>query len=79
MWLILFVFEFYEGSVMVSVSLLGKSSETYLTQYYDPKFIQIVFVAESFVFATGWCSIVKIVWQLVLLKVFTSSQGQRIC
>ena len=38
---------------MVSVSLLGKSSETYLIQYYDPKFIQIVCVAESFIFATG--------------------------
>ena len=38
---------------MVSVSLLGKSSETCLTQYYDPEFIQIVCVAEAFIFATG--------------------------
>ena len=38
---------------MVSISLLGKSSETCLTQYYDPEFIQIVCVAVAFIFATG--------------------------
>jgi len=57
MWLILFVFEFYEGSVMVSVSLLGKSSETYLIQYYDPKFIQMC--CDTGLLSAVW------VWMLV--------------